>query len=115
VPQLSLDETLNRAAALRASEIIRRYSHVRPDGRRFSTVFAEFGLAPRLVAENLAWRSNQRNTSMAAFNQAFMNSPEHRRTILNRNLATVGLGFARHGDRLYVAQLFRGRATGNSP
>ena len=108
LPALRLDETMSRAATRRASEIIRKYSHDRPDGRRFNTVFAEFGLAPRKSAENVAWRSDHHNTSMAAFNRAFMDSPAHRAIILNRDLTTVGLGLVRNGDRLFVAQLFSG-------
>jgi len=110
-PALRLDETMNNAAARRASELPRRYSHDRPDGRSYSTVFAEFGITPRTSAENVAWRSGQNNQSMADFNRAFMNSDGHRANMLNRNYTTVGLGIVRDGDRLYVAQLFAGDIT----
>jgi len=108
VPYLRLDENVSRAADRRAYELIRRYAHDRPDGRGCRTVFAEFGLAPRISAENVTWRSDRANTSMEAFNKVFMDSPAHRSNMLNRDFTTVGLGFARHGDRLYVAELFTG-------
>ena len=108
LPNLRLDENLSRAADRRASEIIIRYSHDRPDGRNCRTVFAEFGLAPRISGENVAERSSWHNTSMEAFNRAFMNSPTHRANILHRSFTAIGIGFARHGDSLYVAELFAG-------
>ena len=105
-PALRIDETLQRAANRRASELITKYSHDRPDGRAYHTVFAEFNLTPQTSAENIAWRSGKNNTGMAAFNKTFMDSTGHRTNMLNRDYSTIGLGIAQAGDRYYVVELF---------
>ena len=109
VPALKLNTTITRAANHRASELKRKYAHDRPDGRKYHTVFAEFGLSPRASAENIAWRSgSQSHTNMASFNKAFMDSPGHRVNMLNRNYSSVGLGFSEEGNKHYVVELFVG-------
>jgi len=108
VPALRLDINMQKAANRRASEITRKYSHTRPNGKGSSTVLAEYGIAPSINGENISWRSGKDNMGMKAFNKAFMNSPAHRSNMLNRNFSSIGLGFARDGNRLYVAELFAG-------
>jgi uncharacterized protein YkwD len=105
-PALQFDNDMQKAAARRASEVTRKYSHSRPDGRSYSTVFDEFGLSPFASAENIAWRSGKGNMSMADFNNAFMNSPGHRENMLNGNYEIIGLGITRNGERMYVVELF---------
>ena len=46
---------LSAAAQVRAVEIEKSFSHTRPDGRYFSTVFAEHGITYRYSGENIAW------------------------------------------------------------
>lgn len=103
---LKLDEAMGRAANRRASEIKTKYSHERPDGRSFHTVFAEFGFPMRAGAENIGWRSGPSSTDLEAFNKAFMESPGHRKNMLNPEYSSVGLGFSNDGDKFYVAELF---------
>jgi len=111
-PAVRMDETMRRAAERRANELITKYSHYRPDGRAYHTVFAEFNIAPRTSAENIAWREGgANNTSMAAFNKAFMDSPGYRSNMLNRDYSIVGLGVARAGNKYFVAELFAGDST----
>ena len=108
-PALRLDETMQKAANRRASELPKKYSHDRPDGTSYSTVFAEFNFAPFRSAENIAWRSGGKDhTSMASFNEAFMDSPGHRTNMLNPDYSIAGLGIVRDGDKYYVAELFAG-------
>ena len=109
VPALRLDTNMQKAANRRANEITRKYSHTRPNGKGSRTVYAEFGIAPGISGENLTWGRGRANTSMTAFNNAFMNSPGHRANMLNRAFTTIGIGFARDGDKLYVAELFAGK------
>ena len=105
-PALEFDANMQKAASRRASEITRKYSHDRPDGRNYNTVFAEFGLAACANAENIAWRSGRGNTSMSDFNKAFMDSPGHRTSMLNHDYSIVGLGYVKNGDKHYVVELF---------
>jgi len=106
-PALQMDETMRRAAERRASELITKYSHERPDGSNYSTVFAEFGIALQMSSENIAWREGSAtHTNMASFNTAFMNSSGHRTNMLNPDYAIAGLGVARVGNKYFVAELF---------
>ena len=104
--ELQFDNDMQKAAAQRASEVTRKYSHSRPDGRSYSSVFEELGLSLFASAENIAWRSGNNNISMADFNNAFMNSPGHRDNMLNGNYEIIGIGITRNGDKLYVVELF---------
>ena len=105
-PILRLDESMCKAAKKRAAELTKKYSHDRPDGSNFSTVFVEYGLSPLLSAENIAWRSGKGNTDIKKFNKAFMDSDGHRANMLNRDYSIVGLGFSKSGIKYYVVELF---------
>lgn len=51
---LTLDEDLCRAAQIRANEIVKKFSHERPDGTAYNTVLTECGITYILPGENLA-------------------------------------------------------------
>jgi len=117
VHDLRLDETMSKAAGRRSYELKTKYSHDRPDGREYHTIFAEFDLAPRASAENIAWRSGRDRLNLAAFNKSFMDSPGHRENMLNSEYSVIGLGFSDDGEKYYVAELFAADAkvTASSP
>lgn len=112
---LKLDETLSKAAQRRASELPAAWGHTRPDGRNYSSVFAEFGLNPARSGENVA--SNTKSLKASYFHEQFMNSPGHKKTLLSLDYSTVGLGFHEKEGKFYCAQLFTGGtgASGNGP
>ncbi len=102
---LVLDETISRAAQIRATEIIENFSHTRPNGSSFSTALDEAGVKAGRRAENIA--AGQR--SPEAVMQSWMNSEGHRANILNPNLKKLGVGYA-EGGRYHTnwVQLFTG-------
>jgi len=98
---------LNAAARKRAEEIAVKYdsNHLRPDGRKWSTVFAEYGIAYQVAGENIAMGQ----TSPAAVVAAWMNSPGHRSNILglDANFNCIGVGVCQKADgTLCWVQLF---------
>ena len=105
---LKLDETLSKAAQRRASELPSAWGHTRPDGRNYSSVFAEFGLNPSRSGENVA--SNTKALKARLFHEQFMNSAGHKKNLLSPDYSTVGLGFYEKGGKFYCAQLFTGGA-----
>lgn len=113
--ELKLDETLSRAASRRASELPAAWGHIRPGGKNYSSVFAEFGLNPARSGENVA--SNTKSLKASYFHEQFMNSSGHKKTLLSRDYSAVGLGFYEEGGKTYCAELFTGGtgATGNIP
>ncbi len=94
---------LSEAAQVRAVEIEKSFSHTRPDGRYFSTVFAEHGISYRYAGENIAWGQKSPEEVVSAW----MNSAGHRANILNAKFKELGVGY-RQNDRgvNYFTQLF---------
>lgn len=97
-------EDLTRAAAIRAEELTRRFSHTRPDGRDcFTAIKGRY----RSAGENIA--AGQR--SPAEVMDSWMHSEGHRRNILNPAFKYFGLGFYAEPDsamKFYWTQLFTG-------
>lgn len=106
LPALTGSVTLNQAAAVRAEEASRSFSHTRPDGRSWYTVLEEAGQGNTAAGENLA--ANYRTAEEAA--AAWMNSDSHRDNILNPNYQYMGgAAFEREDGTVFWAQLFTDR------
>jgi len=111
----STHSKLNAAAQKRAQEIGAKYdsNHLRPDGRKWSTVFEEYGISYRVAGENIAMGQK----SPAAVVAAWMNSPGHRSNILgleaNFNYIGVGVYEKKDGTLCWV-QLFLNDGTVSS-
>lgn len=100
---LTLDSTLSDAAAVRAKESAVSFSHTRPNGSDFSSIFREFGISYRRGGENLAWGQK----TPEAVVQAWMNSSGHRANILNSGYQKIGIGsYTKADGTIYWAQLF---------
>ena len=99
---LTLDASMNRAAAVRAAELAQSFSHTRPNGSRGLTALNEAGVSYRTAGENIA--SGQR--SAQAVVSAWMNSSGHRANILSASFGRMGVGQATIGGRTYWVQLF---------
>jgi len=109
--QLGRNQILTQIALVRARETIVLFSHTRPDGREFHTVYGENGIvvfdengfAIRWTGENLA----AGQTSPAEAVQGWMDSRGHRDNMLNRNFGEMGVGVVMDNNgRLYWTQMF---------
>lgn len=99
------DAGLNAAAAIRAGEIKRSLSHTRPNGGQCFSVLDEIGAIYSSAAENIAGGY----ATPAAVVEGWMNSPGHRKNILNGNLTHLGVSVEiNENGRLYWAQMFCG-------
>lgn len=85
---LSVSNELSKAAAIRADEISRKYSHTRPDGSSYLTVLKPAGYMHSYVGENIAASEKTPEQVM----NSWMNSPGHRDNILNPNYTEIGVG-----------------------
>lgn len=92
---LVLDDTVSRAAQIRAVEIIESFSHTRPDGTSCFTALDEVGIISSRVAraENIAAGQQSPEDVM----KGWMNSDGHRANILNPSLKKLGVGYAEGG------------------
>jgi len=104
-PSLGRVTRLTDVALLRAREIREpnQFSHTRPDGREFHTAFMDIGLAADIVGENIA----EGYTGPAEVVKAWMESPDHRANLLNRDFGNLGVGVTiNNAGKLYWAQMF---------
>jgi uncharacterized protein YkwD len=87
---------------IRSNEIIKSFSHTRPDGSRFYTVFDDT-YSFRMIGENLA----AGYTSASSVVNAWMNSEGHRANILKDGYTQIGIGITKDKDgRIYWVQIF---------
>lgn len=108
---LSSNGALHQAAASHSAEMLQRnyFSHTSPvAGRRMpSDRVRQAGINPRFVAENIFKCSGYSLESAAAVTvQSWMDSPGHRRNILDSRATHVGIGLATQGDDIVVTQVF---------
>lgn len=103
-PALTMTESLNGVAQIRACEASQYWSHTRPDGRELVTVFQEAGIYGN-CAENLAYGC----TSAEEFMEGWKASSSHNATMLNGNYTKVGIAIYQDSfGRIYAAQEFQG-------
>ena len=100
---LDYREDIAGAATIRAREIVSSYTHTRPDGSKFSTVFDELEITKRTSGENL-YKSP---TTPEAAVKGWMASDGHRNNILKEKYTATGTGIYQDQDgKLYWVQLF---------
>lgn len=93
---------LSRAAATRASEQAKSFSHTRPDGSKWTTVLSQYGVSYRNAGENVAYGQD----TPAEVMNAWMNSDGHRANILNEGYTEIGVGVYYKNGTYYWSQLF---------
>ena len=94
---LSISNRLSEAAAIRANEIVQKFSHTRPDGSSYHTVIKNVGYMHPYVGENIAAGRKSPEEVM----NAWMNSNGHRAAILNPNYTEMGVGFTYVTNSMY--------------
>lgn len=90
------DPELTRAACVRANEIVRSFSHTRPNGESWSSV----STAAR--GENIA----KGHSTVARVMAAWMSSEGHRANILRESFGSIGVCAIDVGGMRYWVQLF---------
>jgi uncharacterized protein YkwD len=95
---LSVSSELNRAAAIRAQEIVQMFSHTRPDGSAWNTV------SSACRGENIAMGQQTADKVMAAW----MTSQGHRENILRASFGSIGVAAIKAGNIMYWVQEFGG-------
>ena len=99
---VSLDNAISSAADIRAKEIVRSFSHTRPDGRSCFSVLSDSGISYNGAGENIAYGQDTPEEVMTAW----MNSDGHRANILNGSFTKLGVGIYSSGGTIYWVQLF---------
>ena len=94
--ELRVDPELMAAARVRAEEIMRKFSHTRPDGTMWRTV------SGAVYGENIARGHNNPDRVMAAW----MSSSGHRENVLKAGYGSIGVCCLQAGNVCYWVQLF---------
>lgn len=99
---LTLSTELCNVADIRAKEIVKSFSHTRPNGTSCFTAFKENGVAYRYAGENIAYGQKTAEIVM----NGWMNSEGHRANILSKNFGKIGISCYEYNGRKYWVQLF---------
>ena len=94
---LRVDAELTRAARVRAWELLRVFSHARPDGSNWSTV------SPSAYGENIARGQKTAEKAMAAW---MTSSSGHRENILRAGYGSIGVCALNDHGVVYWVQIF---------
>ena len=97
-------ELLDIPATLRAEEAGEVWSHTRPDGTNFHTVFAQCALKYTASGENL-FAVNAEYTPAQVLEE-WQDSPAHNENLLRENFNGIGVGVAKVKGEYYYCQLF---------
>lgn len=100
--EVALSTGVQNAAQIRAEELIKSFSHTRPDGTSCFTALSEIGVSYRGAGENIAYGQ----TSPQEVMNGWMNSDGHRANILSSNFTTLGVGYTVVNGTPYWVQMF---------
>ena len=102
IPPVTLNTTATQAAQVRAEEAAKSFSHTRPNGTKCFTALTEANVSYTAAGENLAGRMKTPERAV----QAWMDSPGHRKNIMNPRYSQIGVGYVSSGN--YWSQFFIG-------
>ena len=108
-PKLRQHTRLNEAAKRRAEEAARKFSHTRPNGSMWKTIFDEYSVWANYRGENLAYGQTTPKVVVAGW----MASEDHRKNILNKEFDHIAVGVYEKAGVLYWSQLFIQQAPGD--
>ena len=101
---LKKDSGAVKAAHVRAKELLRSFSHTRPDGRNFYSAADDLGVDFRAAGENIAYGYD----TPALVVRTWMNSQGHKENILSTKFTKIGIGCCSDGETYYWLQFFLG-------
>lgn len=103
---------LSAVAREHSEDMVERdyFAHQSPEGKDLRHRFARHGISNwQRIAENIAYNRGYEDPVAAAV-EGWMNSPGHRKNILNRSLVESGIGVAvSEAGRVYFTQVFATR------
>ncbi len=102
VSEMSIDYTMCKLAGVRAKEISKKQSHTRPDGRKYNTIYADYGVTkPKATGENIAWATSF-DSARDIVNYWMESTMGHREVMLNGKYKRFGIAMIRSGGKDYA-------------
>ena len=99
---LKLYYRLCQAAEVRAGEISRSFSHIRPDGSNCFDMLGNYNVSYNAAAENIAAGYDTAEQVV----QGWMNSQQHRTSMLSSKYTHMGVGVFEYNGTVYWSQIF---------
>ena len=101
--KLTLDENLCKAAAIRAEEIVKNFSHTRPNGSACFTVLKDCSISYGLAAENIAAgnKSGEKTFIQWKEDDEPYSGQGHRRNMLNKDAKKIGIAYTYNANSTY--------------
>ena len=111
LPPLARHDALEHAAFDHSQEMrsLNYFSHTSPTAGKSTTRqrVNQYGVNPQMVAENIFECSGYQVQETAKYAvEAFMESPLHRKNVLNPEATHIGVGFVSQGGSVSVTQVF---------
>ena len=103
---LKYSSKLQKAADIRAREIVTLFDHTRPNGANCSTAVTDDGISFSAFGENIFMCSGVSNVTSKLIFDAWMDSPSHRENILREGFTDMCIGIYSVGGSTYAVQLF---------
>lgn len=107
LPALTLDHTLSALAAIRANECTQALSSLRPDGRTWESVLADYGYNGWGTASEIRLCATQ-GIPADILVDTWMNTGSSRNSILSTDPRCCGIGLAYSGSNVYIVTIFAG-------
>lgn len=100
-----LDEKLCEIANMRAKELTTKFSHTRPNGKKYASALDEYAYSYSAVGENIAYGYS----SASAVMNKWLSSAPHKANILDSNkvgYTKIGIGYYNKNGTKYYVQMF---------
>lgn len=102
ISEMSIDYTMCKLAGVRAKEVSKKQSHTRPDGRKYNTIYADYGVTkPKATGENIAWATSF-DSARDIVNYWMESTLGHREVMLNGKYKRFGIAMIRSGGKDYA-------------
>lgn len=102
VSEMSIDYTMCKLAGVRVKEVSKNQSHTRPDGRKYNTIYADYGVTkPKATGENIAW-ATRFDSARDIVNYWMESTLGHREVMLNGKYKRFGIAMIRSGGKDYA-------------
>ena len=107
LPELTMNQQVAAVARAHSADMRDRnyFAHIDPDGKTLDDRLKSAGIRFNNAGENIAHVTDLSDPASFA-NTSFLNHPEHRANLLNRQFTRVGVGVVRSGNSYWITQDF---------
>lgn len=109
LPSLSWYEDAYYFTKIRATECLSKFSHTRPNGKAWNTVYSDNGVVLGVCGENLHYAQGYTIEEIAQQTVSdWMNSSGHKANILNSRYKQIAIAIVQDGNKISTVQNFFG-------